>query len=129
MEVLNKCPHSTRLNNIPKWKAVCPTSHGHKDIDINTNICVREMTTILDIISNVRKNEMVLGRPQQQPKRRPMDLSRHNLGDQTTRQDAKGDRRRDGLKQILEGHDLIFVQIHSVVSKSLLGIGPTLSAC
>ena len=70
--------------------------------DRNTNIWVR------DIISNVRKNEMVLGRAHQPPQRRPMDLACHHLEtirqENTTRKTSKAVERRPG--QILERHDL-----------------------
>ena len=47
--------------------------------DRKTNIWVKERTKVIDIISNVRKNEMVLGRAYQPPQRRPMDLACHHL--------------------------------------------------
>ena len=44
-----------------------------------TNIWFRERTKVIDIISNVRKNEVVLGRAHQPPQIRPMDLASHHL--------------------------------------------------
>ena len=58
--------------------------------DRKTNIWVRERAKVIDISSDVRKNEMVVGRVYQPPQRRPMDLSCHYL-ETMTRKGDKGD--------------------------------------
>ena len=47
--------------------------------DRKTNIWVRERAKVIDISSDARKNEMVVGRVYQPPQGRPMDLSCHYL--------------------------------------------------
>ena len=48
-------------------------------MDRKTNIWIRDRTKVEDIISNVRKNEVALGRTHQPHQRRPMDLTCHDL--------------------------------------------------
>ena len=58
--------HITHLRpNIPQWKEVCSTIIIYNDI--NTNIWLTERTTVVYIISNVSKHEVVLGRAHQPP--------------------------------------------------------------
>ena len=58
--------------------------------DRKTNIWVRERAKVIDISSDARKNEMVVGRVYQPPQGRPMDLSCHYL-ETMTRKGDKGD--------------------------------------
>ena len=71
-------------------KNVCSKHHR------KTNIWVREMTKVIDIINTVRKNEMFLGRAYQPPQRRPIHLVCHQLETITTRKDDDGDQPSGG---------------------------------
>ena len=46
--------------------------------DRRTNIWVMDGTTVIYIISNVRKNKLVLGRAHQPPQKRQMDFACHH---------------------------------------------------
>ena len=75
--------------------------------DRKTNVRVREKSKFIDIISNVRKMLMVLGRAYKPPQRRPMDHAFYQLEtirqEKTTMETSQAVERRPG--QILERHD------------------------
>ncbi len=75
--------------------------------DRKTNIWVRERTKVR-YNQQCEKNEMVMGRAQQPPQTRQMDLECHHLEtirqEKMTRETSHAVKRRPG--QILERHDL-----------------------